>query len=82
MQSWADQNLWLGALLIFLLRILDVSLGTLRIGMLVRGKRSLAGLLKRARRGSEAALHHPETPQVKAGHEAGRADFTGSLRDR
>lgn len=45
MLSWADQNLWLGALVIFLLRILDVSLGTLRIGMLVRGKRTLAGVL-------------------------------------
>lgn len=45
MQSWADQNLWLGALLIFALRILDVSLGTLRIGMLVRGKRTVAGVL-------------------------------------
>ena len=43
--SWADQNLWLGALMIFSLRILDVSLGTLRIGMLVRGKRTLAGVL-------------------------------------
>ena len=35
----------LGALLIFGLRIVDVSLGTLRIGMLVRGKRGWAGLL-------------------------------------
>ena len=34
----------LSALLIFLLRIADVSLGTLRIGFLVRGKRRLAGL--------------------------------------
>ncbi|MDV6373787.1 DUF2179 domain-containing protein [Deinococcus arenicola] len=35
----------LGALLIFSLRIVDVSLGTLRIGMLIRGKRTLAGVL-------------------------------------
>lgn len=35
----------LGALLIFSMRIVDVSLGTLRIGMLVRGKRGWAGLL-------------------------------------
>ncbi|MBB5362277.1 DUF5698 domain-containing protein [Deinococcus humi] len=35
----------LGALLIFSLRIVDVSLGTLRIGMLVRGKRTAAGAL-------------------------------------
>ena len=35
----------LGALLIFAMRIVDVSLGTLRIGMLVRGKRGWAGLL-------------------------------------
>lgn len=35
----------LGALLIFSLRIVDVSLGTLRIGMLVRGKRRIAGVL-------------------------------------
>ncbi|HET8985195.1 MAG TPA: DUF5698 domain-containing protein [Trueperaceae bacterium] len=34
----------LSALLIFLMRIADVSLGTLRIGFLVRGKRRLAGL--------------------------------------
>lgn len=33
------------ALLIFFMRIADVSLGTLRIVMLVRGRRSLAGLL-------------------------------------
>lgn len=33
------------ALLIFLLRIADVSLGTLRIVMLVRGRRGLAGAL-------------------------------------
>ena len=35
----------LNALMIFALRILDVSLGTLRIGMLVRGQRTLAGVL-------------------------------------
>lgn len=35
----------LGALLIFSLRIVDVSLGTLRIGMLVRGKHTVAGAL-------------------------------------
>lgn len=35
----------LGALMIFVMRIVDVSLGTLRIGMLVRGKRGWAGLL-------------------------------------
>lgn len=35
----------LGALMIFGMRIVDVSLGTLRIGMLVRGKRRWAGLL-------------------------------------
>lgn len=40
-----DPQLLLGALLIFVLRILDVSLGTLRIGMLVRGKRRTAGVL-------------------------------------
>lgn len=34
----------LSALLIFGLRIVDVSLGTLRIGFLVRGERRLAGL--------------------------------------
>lgn len=34
----------LSALLIFVMRIADVSLGTLRIGFLVRGKRRLAGL--------------------------------------
>ena len=38
-------DMLLGALLIFALRIVDVSLGTLRIGMLVRGKRRLAGVL-------------------------------------
>ncbi len=37
-------GLILSALLIFSLRIVDVSLGTLRIGFLVRGERSLAGL--------------------------------------
>ncbi|NLG09837.1 MAG: DUF2179 domain-containing protein [Deinococcales bacterium] len=37
-------NLVLSALLIFMLRIVDVSLGTLRIGFLVRGARGLAGL--------------------------------------
>lgn len=36
--------LLLPALLIFCLRIVDVSLGTLRIGFLVRGQRRLAGL--------------------------------------
>lgn len=35
--------LFLAALVIFLLRIVDVSLGTLRIVMLVRGRRRLAG---------------------------------------
>lgn len=37
-------SLVLAALLIFGLRIVDVSLGTLRIGFLVRGERRLAGL--------------------------------------
>ncbi len=37
-------ELLLAALLIFGLRILDVSIGTLRIGMLIRGRRGLAGL--------------------------------------
>ncbi|MFA5550867.1 MAG: DUF5698 domain-containing protein [Trueperaceae bacterium] len=37
-------SLVLSALLIFALRIVDVSLGTLRIGFLVRGERRLAGL--------------------------------------
>lgn len=37
-------SLILAALLIFGLRIVDVSLGTLRIGFLVRGERRLAGL--------------------------------------
>jgi len=37
-------SLALAALLIFSLRIVDVSLGTLRIGFLVRGQRRLAGL--------------------------------------
>jgi len=37
-------DLTLAALLIFGLRIIDVSLGTLRIGFLVRGQRRLAGL--------------------------------------
>lgn len=37
-------NLVLSGLLIFGLRIVDVSLGTLRIGFLVRGNRRLAGL--------------------------------------
>lgn len=36
--------LLLSALLIFVLRIIDVSLGTLRIGFLVRGEKGLAGL--------------------------------------
>jgi len=34
----------LGALGIFSLRIVDVSMGTMRIAMLVRGRRTLAGL--------------------------------------
>lgn len=38
-------DLVLGALLIFALRVVDVSLGTLRIAMLVRGQRTYAGLL-------------------------------------
>ncbi len=38
-------GLLLAALAIFLLRIIDVSLGTLRITMLVRGHRGFAGLL-------------------------------------
>ncbi|MBS3967871.1 MAG: DUF2179 domain-containing protein [Truepera sp.] len=38
-------ELILGALLIFAMRVVDVSLGTLRIVMLVRGRRGLAGLL-------------------------------------
>jgi uncharacterized protein YebE (UPF0316 family) len=37
-------SLILGSLVIFFLRILDVSVGTLRIGMVVRGRRRLAGL--------------------------------------
>ncbi|MDQ3459844.1 MAG: DUF2179 domain-containing protein [Deinococcota bacterium] len=37
--------LLLSALLIFAMRIADVSLGTMRIVMLVRGRRGLAGLL-------------------------------------
>ncbi|GHG03911.1 hypothetical protein GCM10017783_15580 [Deinococcus piscis] len=37
--------LLLNALMIFGLRILDVSLGTLRIGMIVRGRRNLAAVL-------------------------------------
>ena len=39
-----ELSLFLAALSIFALRILDVSIGTLRIGMLVRGHRGLAGL--------------------------------------
>ena len=38
-------SLLLAALLLFSLRILDVTLGTLRITYLVRGRRSVAGLL-------------------------------------
>lgn len=38
-------ELLLGSLMIFCLRILDVSLGTLRIGMIVRGRRSTAAVL-------------------------------------
>lgn len=38
-------SLLFSALSIFLLRIADVSIGTLRIGMLVRGQRALAGVL-------------------------------------
>lgn len=38
-------TLLLSAASIFLLRIADVSIGTLRIGMLVRGQRALAGIL-------------------------------------
>lgn len=38
-------SLILGALGIVLLRVADVSIGTLRIGMLVRGRRGLAGAL-------------------------------------
>ena len=38
-----DFTLFLSAMSIFALRILDVSIGTLRIGMLVRGRRGLAG---------------------------------------
>ncbi|MFC6618376.1 DUF2179 domain-containing protein [Deinococcus radiophilus] len=37
--------LLLNALMIFSLRIIDVSLGTLRIGMIVRGRRNLAAVL-------------------------------------
>ncbi len=37
-------SLLLSALLIFVLRIVDVSLGTLRIGFLVRGAKGLAGI--------------------------------------
>ena len=39
-----DFTLFFSALSIFALRILDVSIGTLRIGMLVRGRRALAGV--------------------------------------
>ncbi len=39
-----DLDLLLAGLLIFGLRIVDVSLGTLRIGFLVRGQRRLAGV--------------------------------------
>lgn len=38
-------ELLFSALSIFLLRILDVSIGTVRIGMLVRGRRIIAGVL-------------------------------------
>lgn len=38
-------SMFLGALGIFFLRILDVSVGTLRIGMLVRGRRGTAAVL-------------------------------------
>lgn len=57
----------LGALGIFFLRILDVSIGTLRIGMLVRGRRGLASFLSffesliwlTAAAGVLASLSHP-----------------------
>ncbi len=38
-------SLLLSALVIFCLRILDVSIGTLRISMIIRGRRLLAGIL-------------------------------------
>lgn len=58
---------FLGALGIFFLRILDVSIGTLRIGMLVRGRRGLASFLSFfesliwliAAAGVLASLSHP-----------------------
>lgn len=40
-----DASVLLSALMIFALRVTDVTIGTLRIGMLVRGYRLLAGLL-------------------------------------
>lgn len=41
---YSRMELFLNVLLIFCLRVSDVSIGTLRIVMLVRGRRSLAGL--------------------------------------
>lgn len=46
----------LGALMIFGMRIVDVSLGTLRIGMLVRGKRRWAGRFGRFGRDASGGL--------------------------
>lgn len=43
--DFLSPELLLGALLIFGMRIIDVALDTLRIGMLVRGKHRWAGLL-------------------------------------
>ena len=63
----------LGALMIFGMRIVDVSLGTLRIGMLVRGKRRWAGRFGRFGRDASGGLQvmrygfgHPPEHQPNA----------------
>ena len=40
-----DSNIYIGAGIIFLSRVLDVSMGTFRVQMIVRRKKLIAGVL-------------------------------------
>lgn len=73
--------LFLGALKIFCLRILDVSLGTLRIGMIVRGRRGVAAVLSFFESiiwltAASQVLSHLEHPIQMVGYAGGYAAGT------
>ena len=45
MEAFMSTNVWLGALLIFAVRVINIALSTMRVFMVVRGRKGLAWIL-------------------------------------